>query len=92
MARGLNREQAREKNLKKAASKTGGPKDDGLTPAQRKERDAKILAEKKAAKEKAIAEGIISAEQQAEEAKRKAKAKAAAEERRANDKSLIHKK
>jgi|Transcript_14608 hypothetical protein len=90
MARGLSREQSREKNLKK--EKGAKTKDDGMTPAQRNERDAKMMAEKKAKKEAAKASGAISAEELAEEAKRKAKAKAALEERKYTDKARIHKK
>jgi hypothetical protein len=43
MARGNQREKAREKNLK---NKPAAKKDDGLTPMQRRERDALRLAEK----------------------------------------------
>lgn len=48
MARGNQRDEARAKNLAKA----GGPKkkDDGLTPVQRRERDALALAAKVAKK------------------------------------------
>jgi hypothetical protein len=52
MTRGNQREEARARNLKKAAGKGTASKDnpDGLTPAQRKERDAKALQEKMAKK------------------------------------------
>mmetsp|Transcript_14883 Transcript_14883/g.17971 ORF Transcript_14883/g.17971 Transcript_14883/m.17971 type:complete len:94 (-) Transcript_14883:339-620(-) len=83
MARGLSRDQSREKNQKKQAASGSGKKDDGLTPAQRNERDAKMMAEKKAAKEAKKATGeISSADVQAEEA-RKAKLKQEAADRRA---------
>lgn len=49
-ARGNQRELAREKAAKKNAKAGGNKKDDGLTPLQRKERDAKALAEKQARK------------------------------------------
>merc|ERR1711939_593596 len=49
MARGLARDQSRDKALKKKVAPKGA-KDD-LTPAQRVERDKKALEEKKAAKE-----------------------------------------
>eukprot|EP00049_Salpingoeca_infusionum_P017440 m.352976 g.352976 ORF g.352976 m.352976 type:complete len:59 (+) comp16653_c0_seq1:112-288(+) len=52
MARGNQRELARAKNLKKQAAKSKGQREDALTPAQRRERDAKALQEK-AAKKKA---------------------------------------
>lgn len=50
MVRGNQRELARMRNLKKQGKSGKGKKDDGLTPLQRKERDAKALADKKAAK------------------------------------------
>ena len=50
MARGNQRELARAKNLKKQQGSAKGRSDDGLTPAQRNERDAKALEEKKAKK------------------------------------------
>ncbi|KAI9021199.1 small EDRK-rich factor 2 [Hyaloraphidium curvatum] len=56
MTRGNQRELAREKNAKKQSESSKGKRaDDGLTVAQRKERDAQILREKqqKAAQEKA---------------------------------------
>lgn len=49
MARGNQRELARAKNLKKQGVQKGRA-EDGLTPAQRNERDAKALAEKQAKK------------------------------------------
>jgi len=59
MARGNQRELARAKNQKKQAAASKGRSDDGLTPAQRNERDAKALIEKKAKKaaQKAEKEG-----------------------------------
>jgi len=50
MARGNQRELARAKNQKKQAAAGKGRSDDGLTPQQRNERDAKALAEKAAKK------------------------------------------
>lgn len=51
MSRGNQRDVDR-KRAQKRAEKAGGKKgkDDGLTPAQRNERDAKALAEKRAKK------------------------------------------
>ena len=92
MARGLSREQSREKAQKKQAQTGKGGKDDNLTPQQRAERDAARMAEKKAAKENAKSTGAITPEQQAEEEKRKAKAKQKQAEARAADKSRVHKK
>jgi hypothetical protein len=45
MTRGNQRDLARQKNMKKNQSK-GKQKDDGLTPLQRRERDAQALQEK----------------------------------------------
>ena len=72
MARGLSREQSQAKNAAKVSGKGASKKnDDNLTPAQRNERDAKLLAEKKAAKEAAKATGQVSAEElKAEEARK----------------------
>jgi hypothetical protein len=50
MARGLSRDLAREKAQKKTVSQKGN-KETALTPAQRQERDAKALIEKKLLKE-----------------------------------------
>ncbi len=52
MARGLSRDLAQEKNHKKNASKNQG-NTEGLSAAQRAERDAKVMQEKAAAKAKA---------------------------------------
>lgn len=51
MARGNQRDLARAKNQKKNADANKGRSDDGLTPAQRAERDAKIMREKLAKKQ-----------------------------------------
>ena len=75
MARGLSREQSRAKNVAKTSGK-GTKNEDGLTPAQRNERDAVNMAEKKALKEKAKTEGQVSTDDVEAEAKRKAKVKA----------------
>ncbi|EGD77008.1 small EDRK-rich factor 2 [Salpingoeca rosetta] len=51
MARGNQRELARKKNMKKQQdAKKGKRSDDGLTPQQRRERDAQRLQEKAAKK------------------------------------------
>ena len=50
MARGNQRDLARAKNAKKNGTDKGRA-EDGLTPAQRNERDKKLLAEKVAKKE-----------------------------------------
>mmetsp|Transcript_100425 Transcript_100425/g.287390 ORF Transcript_100425/g.287390 Transcript_100425/m.287390 type:complete len:116 (+) Transcript_100425:1435-1782(+) len=79
MARGNQRELAREKNAKKNA---GGTKagdtaaNAGLTPEQRRERDARALAEKQARKAAAAAEDpdVAAAQQAASAQKKKAKA------------------
>merc|ERR1711865_765008 len=81
MARGLSRDQSREKNQKKAVAAGGGGKDDGMTPAQRNERDAKMMAEKKAKKEAMKANGDISSADEAAEEARKAKLKEGAKAR-----------
>jgi len=57
MARGNQRDLAREKALKKHGDPNAGRKEDGLTRAQREERDAKIMTEKNAKKMAAKAEG-----------------------------------
>ncbi|CAD2221181.1 hypothetical protein AGDE_01100 [Angomonas deanei] len=49
MARGNQRDLAREKNQKKMAEKTKGQREDGLSPAQRKEVDAERMRQKQAA-------------------------------------------
>lgn len=48
MTRGNQRDQAREKNQKKAADKDKGQRDDGLSHAQRKEKDAENMRLKQA--------------------------------------------
>ncbi|KAF7845565.1 putative SERF-like protein [Senna tora] len=48
--RGNQRERDRERAQARASSKTKQPKNDGLTPEQRRERDAKALQEKTARK------------------------------------------
>eukprot|EP00796_Vickermania_ingenoplastis_P010754 gene10754-7482_t len=49
MARGNQRDLAREKAMKKQQEKTKGQRSDGLTPAQRKEADAERMRQKQAA-------------------------------------------
>lgn len=88
MARGLSRELSQQKSVKEAAAKNKGNQE-ALTPAQRNERDAKLMQEKAAAKaaakqEKAASGEAGAAEVAAEEAK-KAAAREKAKERRAND-------
>ena len=78
MARGLSRDLAREKSAKKGSGdKNAKGNKESLTPAQRAERDAKAMAEKKAAKEaqkaKDLATGKLTPEQVKEEEMRKAK-------------------
>ncbi|PWN32028.1 four F5 protein [Meira miltonrushii] len=54
MTRGNQRDLARAKNAKKQADATKGKRDDGLTVAQRKQRDADAMrAKQEAAKAKA---------------------------------------
>ncbi|EEF41234.1 conserved hypothetical protein [Ricinus communis] len=55
--RGNQRERDRERAQARAGQKPKNPKDDGLTPEQRRERDAKALQEKLA--RKAAQEGVI---------------------------------
>ncbi|KMT20209.1 hypothetical protein BVRB_1g002150 [Beta vulgaris subsp. vulgaris] len=50
MARGNQRETDRQRAAARNAKKAGKTKDDGLTPEQRRERDAKALQEKTAKK------------------------------------------
>jgi len=50
MSRGNQREVDRKRAQKRAEKSGKKGKDDGLTPAQRNERDAKALAEKRAKK------------------------------------------
>mmetsp|Transcript_8208 Transcript_8208/g.18636 ORF Transcript_8208/g.18636 Transcript_8208/m.18636 type:complete len:98 (+) Transcript_8208:53-346(+) len=56
MARGNQRDKAREANLKKQASQNGG-RQDNLTPAQRAEKDKAAMLAKKAAKDAQKAAG-----------------------------------
>ncbi|XP_019055331.1 PREDICTED: small EDRK-rich factor 2-like [Nelumbo nucifera] len=56
MTRGNQRERDRERALARNGQKTKG-KDDGLTPEQRRERDAKALQEKAAKKAAQAAAG-----------------------------------
>ena len=72
MARGLSREQSKEKNAKKAAGPKGNT--ENLSPAQRAERDKAAMAAKKAAKD--AAKTGMSAEDLAAEEKRKAEQRA----------------
>lgn len=51
MTRGNQRDLAREKNLKKLQDKTKNLRDDGLSPAARKEADAEKMRQKQAAAE-----------------------------------------
>ena len=87
MARGLAKEQSQKKGLAKQAARSGGSKDDGLTPAQRNERDAKLMAEKaarKAAEKAKLAETSEGKAKLEQEAARKAKLAAARKERGSN--------
>ncbi|XP_006887732.1 PREDICTED: small EDRK-rich factor 1-like [Elephantulus edwardii] len=53
MARGNQRELARQKNLKKTQEISKGKKEDSLTASQRRQRDSEIMQQKqKAANEK----------------------------------------
>ena len=72
MARGLSREQSKEKNAKKAAGPKGNT--ENLTPAQRAARDKAAMAAKKAAKDEA--KTGMSAEDLAAEEKRKVEQRA----------------
>ncbi|KAK8588447.1 hypothetical protein V6N12_022887 [Hibiscus sabdariffa] len=56
MTRGNQREKDRERAQARAGNK-GKTKDDGLTPEQRRERDAKALQEKAAKKAAQAADG-----------------------------------
>jgi hypothetical protein len=51
MTRGNQRDQAREKNLKKLSDKEKGQRDDGMSHAQRKEKDAEAMRLKQLAAE-----------------------------------------
>ncbi|KAI9228593.1 MAG: small EDRK-rich factor 1-like protein [Piptocephalis tieghemiana] len=55
MARGNQRDLAREKNLKKQKEQNKGRKDDGMTLLQRREADAARMREKQKAAEEARA-------------------------------------
>ncbi|CAN1302043.1 hypothetical protein LINPERPRIM_LOCUS25245 [Linum perenne] len=57
MSRGNQRDRDRERAQARAGGKSKQPKTDGLTPEQRRERDAKALQEK-AARKAALAGGI----------------------------------
>lgn len=57
MARGNQRDLAREKNMKKQQEKNKGQRDDGLSPTQRKEADAERMRQKQAAAEAKKAAG-----------------------------------
>ncbi|XP_057457277.1 uncharacterized protein LOC130748138 [Lotus japonicus] len=50
MSRGSQRDRDRERAQARAGGKTKQPKNDGLTPEQRRERDARALQEKAARK------------------------------------------
>ena len=84
MARGLSREQSKEKNAKAAASANKGNQE-GISSAARAERDAKKLQEKQAAnaakKADALAAGGSAAEQALKEEAAKAAQRAAKKER-----------
>ncbi|XP_022953785.1 putative SERF-like protein [Cucurbita moschata] len=56
--RGNQRDRDRERAQARAGSKTKQPRNDGLTPEQRRERDAKALQEKTARKAAMAAGGI----------------------------------
>ena len=56
MTRGNQREIDRQRAQNRAAKYAGSGRDDGLTPQQRNERDAKAMAEKKAQKAAKAAE------------------------------------
>lgn len=51
MTRGNQRDLAREKNMKKQQEKNKSQRDDGLSPAARKEADAEKMRQKQAAAE-----------------------------------------
>ncbi|XP_021907398.1 putative SERF-like protein isoform X2 [Carica papaya] len=57
MTRGNKRDRDRERAQTRAGNKGKQPKDDGLTPEQRRERDAKALQEKAARKAAQAAAG-----------------------------------
>ncbi|EYU39195.1 hypothetical protein MIMGU_mgv1a017500mg [Erythranthe guttata] len=50
MSRGNQRDRDRERAQARSGTKPRNPRDDGLTPEQRRERDAKALQEKTAKK------------------------------------------
>lgn len=62
MARGNQRDKAREKNQKKQADLKKGSKESGVTLTQKKERDAQIMRDKQAAKVAAKEAGGAGAE------------------------------
>ncbi|XP_042971515.1 putative SERF-like protein [Carya illinoinensis] len=57
MSRGNQRDRDRERAQARAGNKSKQPKSDGLTPEQRRERDAKALQEKMARKAAQFAGG-----------------------------------
>lgn len=57
MTRGNQRDQAREKNQKKQADKEKGQRDDGMSHAQRKDKDAENMRLKQQAAEAKKAAG-----------------------------------
>ncbi|XP_059626878.1 uncharacterized protein LOC132269645 [Cornus florida] len=57
MTRGNQRERDRERAQARAGTKSKNPKEDGLTPEQRRERDARALQEKAARKSAQAASG-----------------------------------
>ncbi|KAI4374402.1 hypothetical protein MLD38_012403 [Melastoma candidum] len=54
MSRGNQRDRDRERAQARAGNKPKQPRDDGLTPEQRRERDGKALQEKAARKAAAV--------------------------------------
>ena len=76
MARGLSREQSKEKNAKAAASANKGNQE-GISSAARAERDAKKLQEKQAANAAKKADALAAGGSAAEEALKEEAAKAA---------------
>ncbi|XP_031263702.1 putative SERF-like protein [Pistacia vera] len=61
MSRGNQRDRDRERAQARVGHKGKQPRDDGLTPEQRRERDAKALQEKAARKAAQAAGGGINA-------------------------------
>lgn len=58
MARGNQRDLAREKNIKKQQEKTKGQRSDDMSPAQRKEADAERMRQKQADADARKASGV----------------------------------